>query len=61
DTILGFSILHQAELALDHLRILAEGSLVVVLLIELDCELWATLDERASPVLANRRLVALSE
>jgi hypothetical protein len=61
DTILGFGILYQAEPALDHLRILSEGSLVVVLSIELDYKLWATLYKRASLVLANRWLVALCE
>ena len=61
DAILGFDIGYQARPALDQLRILAEGSLVVVLAIELDCKLRATFDERASPVLANRWLVALCE
>jgi hypothetical protein len=59
DTILSFSILYQAEPALDYLRILAEGSLIVVLSIKLNCKLRATLNERASPVLANMWLVAL--
>jgi hypothetical protein len=59
DTILSFSILYQAEPALDYLRILAEGSLIVVLSIKLNCELRATLNERASLVLANMWLVAL--
>jgi hypothetical protein len=35
DAILSFDIGYEAELALDYLRILAEGSLVVVLLIKL--------------------------
>jgi hypothetical protein len=35
DTILGFDIGYEAELALDYLRILVEGSLIVVLLIKL--------------------------
>jgi hypothetical protein len=35
DAILGFDIGYEAELALDYLRILAEGSLVVILLIKL--------------------------
>jgi hypothetical protein len=35
DTILSFNISYEAELALDYLRILAEGSLIVILLIKL--------------------------
>jgi hypothetical protein len=35
NTILGFSILYKAELALHKLRIFIEGSLVVILLIKL--------------------------
>jgi hypothetical protein len=39
DAILGFNIGYEAELALDYLRILAEGSLIVILLIKLYCKL----------------------
>jgi hypothetical protein len=35
DAILSFNIGYKAELALDYLRILVEGSLIVVLLIKL--------------------------
>jgi hypothetical protein len=35
DTILSFNIGYEAELALDYLRILVEGSLIVILLIKL--------------------------
>ena len=61
NTILGFGILHKAKLAPNHLRILAESSLVVVLSIKLGCELWLTFNRRANLVLANRWLVALSK
>ncbi|KAF1926989.1 uncharacterized protein M421DRAFT_66300, partial [Didymella exigua CBS 183.55] len=64
DAVLSLRLLYKpelVELALDYLRILAKGSLVVVLSIKLNYKLWATLNERASPVLANRRLVALSK
>lgn len=36
---LSFSILYKLELAVYNLRILAEGSLVIVLLIKLNCKL----------------------
>jgi hypothetical protein len=39
DAILSFDIGYEAEPALDYLRILAEGSLIVVLSIELYCKL----------------------
>jgi hypothetical protein len=61
NTKLGFGILYKAEAALENLWILTLGSTVVVLSIELDCELWTTLDEVCSLVLANRGLVALSK
>jgi hypothetical protein len=50
NAILGFGIGYQAEPALDYLRILAEGSIVVVLAIELHYKLWLALDERTGPV-----------
>ena len=61
DAILGFGILHKTDPALYNLRIFALSSSIVILPNKLDFELWPTLDERAGPVLANRRLVALSE
>lgn len=58
---LSFHILYKLEPASNNLRIFAEGSLVVVLLIELDLELWLALEKGASPVLTYRLLVTLSE
>lgn len=43
------------------LRVLTESCAMIVLSIELDFELRATLDEVCSPVLANYLLVANSE
>ena len=64
DTVLGLCVLSKSELALYNLRILAEGSLVVILAIEFDIKfdlkLRATFDEGCSLLLANRVTVALS-
>jgi hypothetical protein len=43
-----------------NLRILAEGSLVAILAIELFCELRAMFDERTGSVYANLAQIALS-
>lgn len=59
DPILGFGILHELEPRSDKLRIVAQGSLIILLPIELNLELRQTLDEVASPVYANRGLTTL--
>jgi hypothetical protein len=46
DAILDFNVGYKAEPALDHLRVLAEGSLVVVLAIRLHYKLWLVLNKR---------------
>ena len=61
DTVLGFSILYKPEPASYNLRILAEGSPVVVLSIELDFKLWPTPNKGCSLVLANWISVSFSQ
>ena len=57
---LGFGILHKPEPALYNLRILTEGSLIVVLAIKLHFELWMTRNERTGLVKANMAQTTLS-
>ena len=61
DAVLGLCILYKSEPALYNLRILAEGSLIVILAIEFDIELRVTFNKGCSPVLADRVAVALSQ
>ena len=58
---LSFSILYKLEPALYNLRILTEGSLVVVLLIKPNIKLWPAVDEVRSLSIANRLFLALSK
>ena len=50
DAILGFDVGYQAIPALQDRGILTEDSLIVLLAIELECELWLALNKRTGPV-----------
>jgi hypothetical protein len=57
---LGFCVGYQLKPGSYIVRILAKGSLVVVLAIELHFKLRAALNERTGPVYANLAQIALS-
>jgi hypothetical protein len=58
--VLSLYIVHKLELVLYNPRILAESSLIVVLVIKINLKLRATFNKGCSLVLANRVAVALS-
>jgi hypothetical protein len=53
NTVLGLHVLYKPKLASYNLRIFAQSSLIVVLSIELDFELWLTLNEGSSLIYSN--------
>jgi hypothetical protein len=60
DAVLRLCILHKLEPPSNNLRILAQGSLVVVLAIELDSKLRLALNKCTRPVYANLAHTMLS-
>jgi hypothetical protein len=60
DAVLHLCVLYKLEPLLNNLRSLAQGSLVVVLAIELDFELRLALNKCTSPVYANLGYMTLS-
>jgi hypothetical protein len=59
DAILGFNVRYKGELALYNLRVLAEGLLIVILVIKNCFKLLLTQNKCASLVYANRSQTAL--
>jgi hypothetical protein len=60
NAVLCFHVVYKQKSVSDYFRIFAEGSLIVVLSIELNFELWAMLDKGCSPVVANWIAMLLS-